>query len=92
MTEEKIKAALLKVGAEGVPSVRVSGAECVLVYGADAYESRAGADFAAITAMCAVVSSSVVETLVPSAARDAAAAKAATQTVTLALRPLPEKK
>ena len=91
MTEEKIKAALLKVSAEGVPSVRVSGAECVLVYGADAYEKRVGADFAAISAMCAVVSSSVVETLAKSSRPDDLAVATA-QTMTLVLRPLPEKR
>jgi hypothetical protein len=92
MTEEKIKGALAKVSAEGVPSVRVSGAECVLSYGADAYEKRIGADFAALASVCVIASSSVVETLAPTASSDAASAKAVTQTVTLSMRPLPEKK
>lgn len=91
MTEEKIKGALAKVSAEGVPSVRVSGAECVLVYGADAYDKRIGADFAALATVCVVASSSVVEALSPSAKSDPLA-RALSQTVTLSMRPLPEKK
>jgi hypothetical protein len=91
MTEEKIKGALAKVSAEGVPSVRVSGAECVLVYSGDAYEQRIGADFAALATVCVVGASSVVEVLSPGAKSDPMA-RALSQTVTLSMRPLPEKK
>jgi hypothetical protein len=91
MTEEKIKAALAKVSAEGVPSVRVTGAECVLSYSADAYEKRISGDFAALATVCVVASSSVVEAI-PSAAKSDPSARALSQTVTVSMRPLPEKK
>ena len=91
MTEEKIKAALAKVSAEGVPSVSVAGGACVLKYSAAHYNARISADFAALATVCVVGASSVVETLGPHAAHEVAIAKPVTQTVTIAIRPLPSK-
>jgi uncharacterized protein YjlB len=92
MTEEKIKAALVKVSAEGVPAVTVVGNQCVLNYGAAHYETRATADFAALATVCSVGASSVVETPAPRAQSDVATIKPVAQTVTVAIRPLAEKK
>ncbi len=92
MTEEKIKAALAKVSAEGLPSVSVAGGVCVLKYGTAHYDARVSADFAALATVCSVGASSVVETLGPHAAHEVALAKPVMQTVTVSIRPLPEKK
>lgn len=92
MTEEKIKSALAKVSAEGIPAVRVDGSRCSLVYAASHYEKRCSADHAAVATVAVIVSATVVETLTPHAAHVIDTPTAATQTVTLHLRPLPEKK
>lgn len=91
MTEEKIKGALARVSAEGVPSVSVSGGKCVLTYDAAHYEKRVSADLGALASVVAITSSSVSETLARAVA-GAAAPRALAQTVTLSIRPLPEKK
>lgn len=91
MNEEKIKAALAKVSADGMPDVAVAGGKCVLKYAAADYGKRVSADFAALATVCSVGASSVVETLAPHAAHEVATAKPAAQTVTIAIRPLPSK-
>jgi hypothetical protein len=92
MNEEKIKAALAKVSAEGLPSVSVASGVCVLRYAAAHYEQRVSADMTALATVCVVGASSVAETLAPHAAHEVGSAKPATQTVTVSIRPLPEKK
>jgi hypothetical protein len=91
MTEEKIKGALAKVSAEGMPVVTVADGKCVLRYDAAHYGARVSADFAALATVCSIGASEVVETLAPHAAHEVATAKPATQTVTIAIRPLPSK-
>lgn len=92
MTEDRIKGALAKVSTEGLPAVSVAGGKCVLKYDPAAYEKRISADTAAIAGMCSIVSSSVEETLAPHAAHELITTKVSAQTVTLVIRPLPEKK
>ena len=91
MNEEKIKAALAKVSAEGMPVVTVADGKCALRYAAAHYAARVSADFAALATVCSIGASSVVETLAPHAAHEVATAKPATQTVIVAIRPLPSK-
>lgn len=91
MTEEKIKAALAKVSADGLPSVTVADGKCVLKYVSAHYDARVSADFAALATVCTIGASSVVETLAPHAAHEVATAKPAAQTVTIAIRPLTSK-
>lgn len=92
MTEEKIKAALAKVSVDGLPSVSVARGVCVLRYDAAHYEPRISADMTALATVCVVGASAVTETLEPHAAHEVATAKPVAQTVTIAIRPIPEKK
>lgn len=88
--EEKVLAALSKVSANGVPSVGYTRGALTLTYDPAAYDARVSADMAALSTVCIVGASSVVEQTARVAQGSQANAPVTAQVVTVNVRPIAE--